>query len=43
VKTLVVERNGEVGGAVMSGEVTRPGFVHDLYSMNQNLFLSSTV
>jgi phytoene dehydrogenase-like protein len=27
----------------MSGEVTRPGFVHDLYSMNQNLFLSSPV
>jgi len=43
LKTLVVERNGEVGGAVMSGEVTRPGFVHDLYSMNQNLFLSSPV
>jgi hypothetical protein len=43
LKTLVVERNGEVRGAVMSGEVTRPGFVHDLYSMNQNLFLSSLV
>ena len=43
MKTLVVERNGEIGGAVMSGEVTRPGFLHDLYSMNQNLLLSSPV
>lgn len=40
-KTLVVERNERVGGAVMSGEITRPGFVHDLYAMNQNLFLGS--
>lgn len=38
---LVLERNEKVGGAVMSGEVTRPGFVHDLYSTNQNLFLGS--
>lgn len=42
-KVLVLERNERVGGAVMSGEVTRPGFVHDLYSMNQNLFLGSPV
>ncbi len=42
-KTLVLERNENVGGAVMSGEVTRPGFIHDLYSMNQNLFLGSPV
>ena len=42
-KTLVVERNESVGGAVMSGEATRPGFIHDLYSMNQNLFLGSPV
>ena len=42
-KTLVLERNEEIGGAVMSGEITRPGFVHDLYSMNQNLFLGSPV
>ncbi|HZC84148.1 MAG TPA: NAD(P)/FAD-dependent oxidoreductase [Rubrobacter sp.] len=42
-KTVVVERNEKIGGAVMSGEVTRPGFVHDLYSMNQNLFLASPV
>ena len=42
-KTLVLERNEKVGGAVQSGEITRPGFVHDLYSMNQNLFLGSPV
>lgn len=42
-KTLVLERDGRVGGAVKSGEITRPGFVHDLYSMNQNLFLGSPV
>ncbi len=42
-KVLVLERNERVGGAVMSGEVTRPGFVHDLYAMNQNLFLGSPV
>lgn len=37
----VVERNATVGGAIASGEVTLPGFVHDLYSTNQNLFLGS--
>ncbi|MFF4592317.1 phytoene desaturase family protein [Amycolatopsis sp. NPDC001319] len=37
----VVERNGSVGGAIASGEVTLPGFEHDLYSTNQNLFLGS--
>lgn len=42
-KTLVLERNPQIGGAVMSGEITRPGFIHDLYSMNQNLFLASPV
>ena len=42
-KTLVLERNERVGGAVQSAEITRPGFTHDLYSMNQNLFLASSV
>ncbi|HUY18169.1 MAG TPA: NAD(P)/FAD-dependent oxidoreductase [Candidatus Binataceae bacterium] len=42
-KVLVAERNQQVGGATMSGEVTLPGFIHDLYSMNQNLFLGSPV
>lgn len=40
-RTVVVERNDRPGGAVMSAEVTRPGFVHDLFSTNQNLFLAS--
>ena len=40
---LVLERNREVGGAVRSAEIIRPGFVHDLYAMNQNLFLRSPV
>ena len=39
----VYERNNEIGGAVRSGEITRPGFVHDLYSSNQNMFLGSPV
>lgn len=38
---LVVERNERVGGAVASAEITRPGFVHDLFATNQNLFLGS--
>lgn len=42
-KVLVLERNSKIGGAVASGEITRPGFVHDLYSTNQNLFLGSPV
>ena len=41
--TLVLERNATIGGAVRSGEVTLPGFVHDLYSTNQNQFRGSPV
>lgn len=41
LKTLVLERNGEAGGAVRSGELTQPGFVHDRWATNMNLFLSS--
>jgi phytoene dehydrogenase-like protein len=42
-RVLVLERGPKVGGAVASGEVTLPGFIHDLYSTNQNLFLGSPV
>ncbi len=42
-KTLVLERNAQIGGAVQSGAITRPGFVHDLWSTNQNLFRGSPV
>ena len=41
MSVLVLERNDRVGGAVVSGEATRPGFVHDLFATNQNLFLGS--
>lgn len=42
-KVLVLERNENIGGAVQSGEITQPGFIHDLWSTNQNLFLASPV
>ncbi len=42
-KVLVLERNEKIGGAVQSGEITQPGFIHDLWSTNQNLFLASPV
>jgi phytoene dehydrogenase-like protein len=38
---LVLERAERLGGAVASAEVTRPGFIHDLFATNQNLFLGS--
>ncbi|MBS1878700.1 MAG: NAD(P)/FAD-dependent oxidoreductase [Actinobacteria bacterium] len=38
---LLAERNEEVGGAIASGEPISPGFVHDLYATNMNLFLGS--
>lgn len=38
---LVVERNPSVGGAVASAELTRPGFVHDSFATNMNLFCGS--
>lgn len=40
---LVLERNDRIGGAIKSAELTEEGFVHDVYSTNQNLFLSSPV
>jgi phytoene dehydrogenase-like protein len=41
--TVVLERAPQIGGAVRSGEVTQPGFVHDLFATNLNLFLGSPV
>jgi phytoene dehydrogenase-like protein len=38
---LVLEKADHVGGAVASGEVTLPGYVHDLYATNMNLFRGS--
>ncbi len=40
-KVAVVERADVAGGAVKSGEITRPGFRHDLYAMNLSLFAGS--
>jgi phytoene dehydrogenase-like protein len=42
-RVLVLERAGRPGGAVQSAEITRPGFVHDLFATNMNLFLGSPV
>jgi phytoene dehydrogenase-like protein len=38
---LVLEAAPQAGGAVRSGEATRPGFVHDLFATNLNLFRAS--
>lgn len=40
---VVLERSSQPGGAVRSDELTRPGFVHDLFATNMNLFLGSPV
>jgi len=41
--TLVLERNAVAGGGVRSAQVTLPGFRHDLYATNLNLFRGSPV
>jgi len=41
--TLVLEGSAHPGGAVQSAELTRPGYVHDLFATNLNLFLGSPV
>ncbi|HTX00983.1 MAG TPA: NAD(P)/FAD-dependent oxidoreductase [Acidimicrobiales bacterium] len=38
---VVVEANAHPGGALSSGELTRPGYVHDRFATNLNLFLAS--
>ncbi len=40
-KVAVLERAEIAGGAVKTGEITRPGFRHDLYAMNLSLFAGS--
>jgi phytoene dehydrogenase-like protein len=40
-KVAVTERGTIAGGAVKTGEVTLPGFRHDLYAMNLSLFAGS--
>lgn len=40
---LVVEANDVPGGAVRTGEVTLPGFRHDLFAMNLGLFAGGPI
>jgi phytoene dehydrogenase-like protein len=40
---VILEQADRPGGAVKSAELTRPGFVHDLFATNMNLFLGSPV
>jgi phytoene dehydrogenase-like protein len=40
-RVTVLERADEPGGAVRTAEVTLPGFRHDLYATNLNLFAGS--
>ncbi|MCZ6661890.1 MAG: NAD(P)/FAD-dependent oxidoreductase [Actinobacteria bacterium] len=40
-KVAVFEKNSEPGGAVRTEEVTLPGFRHDLFAANLNLFAGS--
>src|ERR1700739_179417 len=40
-KVAVIERAPVAGGAVKTGEVTLPGFRHDLFAMNLSLFAGS--
>jgi phytoene dehydrogenase-like protein len=42
-KALILERNEQSGGCIHSAELIRPGFIHYIYSANQNLFLNSQV
>ncbi|MDA8311716.1 MAG: NAD(P)/FAD-dependent oxidoreductase [Actinomycetota bacterium] len=42
LSVLVVERAEVPGGALCSGELTLPGYVHDLFATNVNLFLASS-
>ncbi|CAM3421215.1 NAD(P)/FAD-dependent oxidoreductase [Brevibacillus invocatus] len=42
-KVLVLEQADQAGGASKSGEVTIPGFTHDLYATNIGLFLGSQI
>ncbi|MGH9293086.1 MAG: phytoene desaturase family protein [Acidimicrobiales bacterium] len=41
MSVTVLEQAGELGGAVRTGEITLPGFRHDLYSAWHPLFVAS--
>lgn len=38
---VVAERSDELGGAVRTAELTRPGYLHEVYSASHALFLAS--
>jgi phytoene dehydrogenase-like protein len=40
-KVLILEREAQPGGAVVTREVTLPGFRHDLFATNLNAFRGS--
>src|SRR5262249_16794236 len=40
-RVCVLERNAVAGGCIRTGEVTVPGFRHDLFSMSYPLFVMS--
>lgn len=40
-RVAVLERSGELGGAIRTAELTRPGFVHEVYAASHALFLAS--
>lgn len=42
-RVAVVERSSTLGGTVQSGEVTLPGFTHDLYATNLVQFVTSPI
>jgi phytoene dehydrogenase-like protein len=37
----VLERSDVLGGCIQTGEITRPGFRHDLFSMSYSLFVTA--
>lgn len=43
LRVLVVESRPVAGGAAKSGEISRPGFIHDYYASNVGLFLGSAI
>ncbi|MER3409293.1 MAG: FAD-dependent oxidoreductase [Thermoleophilia bacterium] len=42
-RCLVLERNDWLGGAIKTAEITRPGFLHEVFSSWHPLFTSSAV
>lgn len=43
LNVVIVEGRKQAGGAAKSGELTKPGFIHDYYATNIGLFLGSAL